>query len=87
MIPVSAYVHWRSRERIYVHAALANVRARLHIQRWRPNGCIDRDPNWYKHSLWQLAQHTRVGDGECAFRRLTCVCVYVCKNGHLIGKC
>jgi hypothetical protein len=69
MMPVSMYVHWRSRERIHVRAARANVRARLHIQRWRPNGCIDRDQNWYKHSLWQSAQHTRVGDDECAFMR------------------
>jgi hypothetical protein len=45
MIPVSIYVHWRTRVRIHADAARANVRATLHIQRWRPNGCTDRDPN------------------------------------------
>jgi hypothetical protein len=29
---------------------------KLHIQHWQPNGWTDRDPNWYKHSLGQLAQ-------------------------------
>jgi hypothetical protein len=38
----------------------ANVHATLHIQRWRPNGSTDRDPNWYKHSLGKSAQVTGV---------------------------
>jgi hypothetical protein len=24
---------------------------KLHIERWRPNGWTDRDPNWYKHFI------------------------------------
>jgi hypothetical protein len=58
MISRITHVHWRSRVRIH---ARANVRAALHIQRWRPNGWTDRDPNWYKHSLGQSAQVLGVG--------------------------
>jgi hypothetical protein len=35
---------------------------KLHIQRWRPNGWTDRDPNWYNHSLGQSAQVMGVGE-------------------------
>jgi hypothetical protein len=42
-----------NRDRVFMRA---NVRAALHIQRWRPNGWTHRDPNWYKHSLEQSAQ-------------------------------
>jgi hypothetical protein len=34
---------------------------KLHIQRWRPNGWTDRDPNWYKQSLGQSAHVMGVG--------------------------
>jgi hypothetical protein len=61
MIPVSIYFHWRARVRIHAHAPRTNVRATLHIQRWRPNGFTDRNPNWYKHSLGQSAQVMGVG--------------------------
>jgi hypothetical protein len=39
----------------------AFVRAALHIQRWRPNGWTDQNPNWYKHSLGQSTQVMGVG--------------------------
>jgi hypothetical protein len=46
---------------MHAHAAHANVRATLHVQRWRPNGKTDREPNWYKHSMGQSAQVMGVG--------------------------
>jgi hypothetical protein len=85
MIPVSMYVHWRARVRIHARAARANVRVTLPVQRWRPNGCTDRGPNWFKHSLGQSAQFTRVGDRECAFMRAlraqTCTQQYISSVG------
>jgi hypothetical protein len=85
MIPVSIYVHWRARVRIHARSARANVRATLHIQRWRPSGCTDRDPNCYKHSLGKSAQFTRVGDRDCAFLRAlraqTCAQHYISSIG------
>jgi hypothetical protein len=43
----------RSRERIDARAARANVRTAPHIHHRRPNGWVDRGPNWYKHSFGQ----------------------------------
>jgi hypothetical protein len=54
-------------------------------QRWRPNGRTDRNPNWYKHSLGQSSQFTRVGDRECALMRgmraQTCARHYISSIG------
>jgi hypothetical protein len=47
------------RARVYAHKRAYTDK--LHIQRWRPNGWTDRDPNWYKHSLGQSAQVMVVG--------------------------
>jgi hypothetical protein len=49
-----------SRARVCVHKRAYTDT--LHIQRWRPNGWTDRDPNWYKHSLGQSAQVMGVGE-------------------------
>jgi hypothetical protein len=61
MISRIKHVHWPSRVRFHARDERANVRAALHIKRWRPNGWTDRDPNWYKHSLGQSAQVMGVG--------------------------
>jgi hypothetical protein len=64
---IGTNTHWGNRHILHqsaiasAHDARANVRAALHIQRWRPNGCTDRDPNWYKHLLGQSAQVMGVG--------------------------
>jgi hypothetical protein len=46
-------IYASTRSRVRIHA--------LHIQRWRPNGWTEWDPNWYKHSLGQSAQVMGVG--------------------------
>jgi hypothetical protein len=51
VISVSIYVLWRARVRVHARSARANVRTTLHIQRWRPHGWTDRDPNWYKRLI------------------------------------
>jgi hypothetical protein len=66
-----SYVHWRGR-----------VCTTLHIQRWRPNGCTDRDTNWHKYSLGQSAQFTRVSDRECAFMRAQ-TCTQTCAQHYI----
>jgi hypothetical protein len=86
----TVYPSRRSRVRIHARAARANVRTTLHIQRWRTNGLTDRELNWYKHSLGQSAQFTRVGDRECAFMRAlraqTCAHHYISSVGaHTAG--
>jgi hypothetical protein len=63
----------RSRVRI-------DVRAALHIQYRRPNGCADRGPNWCKHSFEQWAEFIVIGGRECALmcalRAQTCAYHY-----------
>jgi hypothetical protein len=56
---VRARVRPRVRARVCVHKRAYTDK--LHIQRWRPNGWTDRDPNWYKYSLDQSAQVMGVG--------------------------
>jgi hypothetical protein len=46
---------------VSVAISSAHSCAALHIQRWRPNGWTDRDPNWYKHSFGQSALVMGVG--------------------------
>jgi hypothetical protein len=60
-------IYTSRRSRVRIHAR-ANVRTALHIQRWRPNGWTDQDPNWYKHSLGQSAQVMGVGVCVCEAR-------------------
>jgi hypothetical protein len=66
----------RSRVRIDVRAARANVRIAVHIQHRPPNGWADRAPHWYKHSLEQWAEAMGIGDRGCslmhALRTQTC---------------
>jgi hypothetical protein len=73
------YVDRRSRVRIDVRAA--NVHAALHIQHRRPNGCADRGPNRYKHSLGQWAEVMGVGDRECSLMRA--LRAHTCAQYHL----
>jgi predicted amidohydrolase YtcJ len=47
---VCARVRPRARARVCVHKRAYTEK--LHIQRWRPNGRPDQDPNWYKYSSY-----------------------------------
>jgi hypothetical protein len=59
----------RTRVRIDVRAARANVCAAPYIQHMRPNGWADRVPIWYKDSLGQWTEDMTVADRECALMR------------------
>jgi hypothetical protein len=76
-----SYGGGRSRERIDARAALSNVRTTPHIHHRRPNGWVDRGPNWYKHSFGQWEEVMGVGDREFALIRA--LRAQTCAQHHL----
>jgi hypothetical protein len=56
--------HWNNGHKLWGSASAAP-----HIHHMRPNGWVDRGPNWYKHSFGQWEEVMGVGDRECALMR------------------